>query len=123
MICKHPSILSTCPAPPVEEPRKVKQVPVSRTIFDAIENRETETFEPVEPQTPTDAPPGSIAKVQLMIERLNRGESIFHPEDATCHATIEAQAALMAYCQENSLSSYSKRLIEEAKRKREARGR
>jgi hypothetical protein len=98
-------------------------IKLSRTIFDAIENRETETFEPSEPQTPTDAPPGSIAKVQLMIERLHRGEAIFHPGDSRCHATIEAQEALMAYCQEHSLSSYSKRLIEEAKRKREARGR
>ena len=122
MICKHPSILSTCPTPPVEKPRKVKQVPVSRNFFEAIEHGTTMEFEPSEPQTPTDAPPGSIAKVQLMIERLNRGESIFHPDDATCHATIESQAALMAYCQEHSLSSYSKRLIEEAKRKREARG-
>ena len=97
-------------------------IKLSRTIFDAIENRETETFEPAEPQTPTDAPPGSIAKVQLMIERLHRGEAIFHPGDARCHATPEAQDALMTYCQENSLSSYSKRLNEEAKRKREARG-
>ena len=122
MICKHPSILSTCPTPPVEKPRKVKQVQKAKNIFEAVENGTSMEFEPDDPVEPTDAAPGSTEKVKLIIDRLHRGESAFHPQDRWCHATIESQAALMAYCQENSLSTYSKRLIEEAKRKREARG-
>ena len=36
-----------------------------------------------QPATPTDAPPGSEEKLAVMIDRAARGESCFHPDDAT----------------------------------------
>lgn len=34
------------------------------------------------PAEPTDAPPGSAAKQQVIAERISRGELMSHPEDA-----------------------------------------
>lgn len=31
---------------------------------------------------PTNAPPGSLEKIQVMRERAERGEAVFHPHDA-----------------------------------------
>jgi len=97
-VIHHPSITSTYDAPPVDETRKVKQVRVSRNIFEAVANGETETFEPVDPEEPTHAQPGSREKIQKIVERLHRGESAFHPEDASQHATLEEQVAMMQFC-------------------------
>lgn len=40
------------------------------------------TRQPPLPSVPTDAAPGSEAKIKCMIERLARGESLHHPDDA-----------------------------------------
>ena len=40
-------------------------------------------------QTPTDAMPGSPVKVQIMAARNERGETIFHPDDASDTSTVE----------------------------------
>lgn len=34
------------------------------------------------PATPTDHLPGTEGKIQVMIERAQRGEALFHPQDA-----------------------------------------
>jgi hypothetical protein len=34
------------------------------------------------PATPTDAPPGSHAKVSALMQRARQGESLWHPDDA-----------------------------------------
>jgi hypothetical protein len=49
-----------------------------------IEHGDDEGFEPMEP-TPTDAQPGSKAKVEAMTQRLLRGEDLHHSEDRNYH--------------------------------------
>lgn len=41
-----------------------------------------------QPKTPTAHPPGSQAKVEVMRERVARGESPFHPLDFTPHGGV-----------------------------------
>jgi hypothetical protein len=38
------------------------------------------------PDRPTGAPPGSEEKIRIMMERANRGEQLFHPDDGTLAA-------------------------------------
>jgi hypothetical protein len=34
--------------------------------------------------TPTDAPPGSCEKLDIIADRAERGQLLFHPDDRTC---------------------------------------
>ena len=35
------------------------------------------------PPLPTDAPPGSLKKIEVMMQRAERRQTLWHPEDAT----------------------------------------
>lgn len=48
-------------------------------------------YEPHTPCEPTDAQPGSLEKVQVMCDRILRGEELHHEDDAQLVATVEAQ--------------------------------
>lgn len=56
-----------------------------RTIFEALKHESQETFEPatVSPENfePTDAPPGSPEKMEVIAQRLRAGLPISHPRD------------------------------------------
>lgn len=42
---------------------------------------DTDNHRPRRPERPTDAAPGTVQKIAVMIARLKRGESLFHPHD------------------------------------------
>ena len=48
-------------------------------------------FEPYEECQPTGAFPGSLEKIQVMCERLAKGQDMHHPDDAKTCASIELQ--------------------------------
>jgi hypothetical protein len=55
-----------------------------RNVFEAIlECGHDEDFAPVASEhfKPTDAPAGSRAKLDILAERVKRGEPLWHPED------------------------------------------
>jgi len=61
-------------------------------IFETIRFYEHDMdFEPHSETIPTGAPPGSLEKIQVMCERLARGEELHHPNDAKTVASIELQ--------------------------------
>lgn len=41
-------------------------------------------FEPSRPGRPTDAQPGTREKFQILCDRIERGEQLFHPRDRDC---------------------------------------
>jgi len=53
------------------------------TIFDALAACDWEACEAFEPTLgePTDMPQGSREKLDLLAERVRRGEALFHPDD------------------------------------------
>lgn len=60
----------------------------NQTIFDAVgatTNTQPEDFDPVggEGFRPTDAPPGTRAKLEVMAERVRKGWPLWHPEDSS----------------------------------------
>jgi len=66
---------------------------IPKTIFEAIFLvGHDEDFWAPEPELPTDAPPGSIEKIDVFRERLLRGESLWHPDDNRTCATKEQQS-------------------------------
>ena len=48
-------------------------------------------FSPHTECQPTAAPPGSLEKIQVMCERLAKGQDMHHPNDAKTCASIELQ--------------------------------
>ena len=61
-----------------------------KTIF-LLANEEARDFDPPMPRCRTDYPAGSIQKIDVFRERLERGESLFHPDDQKAIATVEQQ--------------------------------
>jgi len=61
-----------------------------KTIF-LLANDEARDFDPPEPSCRTDYPAGSIQKIDVFRQRLERGESLFHPDDQKAIATLEQQ--------------------------------
>jgi len=62
-----------------------------RNVFQAIlEAGHDEDFVPVETNdfSPTDAPAGSRAKIDILAERVRRGEPLWHPEDRTDYSGL-----------------------------------
>jgi hypothetical protein len=61
------------------------------TIFDYIHSGASPTgmphdqfFVPPPPARPTEEQPGSAAKFRVLVGRVERGESLWHPDDQTC---------------------------------------
>jgi hypothetical protein len=64
---------------------------VTRNVFQAIlETGHDEDFAPVESDefTPTDAPAGSPEKIEVLAQRILRGEPLWHPADRTDYAGL-----------------------------------
>jgi hypothetical protein len=62
-----------------------------RNVFEAIlEFGHDETFIPVETDDfrATDAPAGSRTKIEVLAERVQRGEPLWHPEDRTDYSGL-----------------------------------
>jgi hypothetical protein len=51
-------------------------------------------FEPIRKPEPTDAAPGSLEKLEVLARRLMRGEELYHEDDETVLATVEASTAM-----------------------------
>ena len=52
-------------------------------LFETIQHVQHDLdFEPYEECIPTGAPPGSLEKIQVMCERLAKGQDMHHPNDA-----------------------------------------
>jgi hypothetical protein len=45
------------------------------------------------PPLPTDAPPGSRAKVEVLMERAARHQTLWHPDDATAAGPVRRELA------------------------------
>lgn len=64
------------------KPEKQKKQP-PKSIFEALER--ATGFEPEEQTSlffePTNSPPGTFRKIQVMRERLESGDPLYHPED------------------------------------------
>ncbi len=58
----------------------------TETVFGAIrhDNKGERYFSPREARRPTKQRPGSRAKIKIMAGRVERGEAIHHPGDASC---------------------------------------
>ncbi len=62
-----------------------------RNVFEAIlEFGHDETFSPVETEKfrATDAPAGSRPKIEVLAERVQRGEPLWHPDDRTDYSGL-----------------------------------
>jgi hypothetical protein len=62
-----------------------------RNVFQAIlESGHDEDFVPTATDafTPTDAPAGSRSKIDILAERVRRGEPLWHPEDRTDYSGL-----------------------------------
>jgi hypothetical protein len=59
-------------------------------------------FEPARIPEPTDAPPGSKAKIEVMRRRLLAGEHLRHPDDVSTAATIEEQTIMLEFVRDHS---------------------
>ncbi len=62
-----------------------------RNVFEAIlEFGHDEMFSPVETEDfgPTDAPAGSRTKIEVLAERVQRGEPLWHPDDRTDYSGL-----------------------------------
>lgn len=69
-----------------------------RSLFEAITDLGHDMdFEPLIVPTPTEARPGSEAKVRILQARLEAGEMLYHPGDACIVATLEAQTAMASF--------------------------
>lgn len=51
-------------------------------------------FEPDKKPEPTDAAPGSLEKLEVFVQRLLRGEELYHEEDAAVLATVEQSCGM-----------------------------
>ena len=60
-----------------------------------------EDFNPIPAVFATDAHPGSIRKVNVMAERLERGEDLFHEDDETRWASAEEQNELVQFAKKS----------------------
>ena len=70
----------------------------AKTIFEEIKSKNhDEDFEPDELPTPTGARPGSLEKLFVIIERVERGESLWSPHDEAVLATINQQREALDY--------------------------
>lgn len=68
------------------------------SIFgDLLRKGHDEDFEPKRFGSPTSYAPGSVGKVEVLSERLVRGEELFHPDDERCCASREEQALLNSF--------------------------
>ena len=64
-------------------------------IFETIEYVQHDLdFEPYEECQPTGASPGSLEKIQVMCERLAKGQDMHHQNDAKTWASIELQSEM-----------------------------
>lgn len=62
-----------------------------RNVFEAIlEFGHDEAFAPIETDDfrATDAPAGSRSKIEVLAERVQRGEPLWHPEDRTDYSGL-----------------------------------
>lgn len=62
-----------------------------RNVFESIlEFGHDEAFVPVETESfcATDAPAGSRSKIEVLAERVQRGEPLWHPEDRTDYSGL-----------------------------------
>ena len=46
-------------------------------------------WEPPRESEPTNALPGSEEKIEVMAERLRRGETLLHPDDVKCYEEVD----------------------------------
>ena len=64
------------------------EIVICKTVYEcaAAEGHPNQlpVFDPKDPTTPTNAQPGSPEKLQVMIERAERGEHIHHEDDYVC---------------------------------------
>ena len=83
---------------------------MSKNIFNAIllVGHDEDFFE-VAALQPTDHPPGSVGKVEAMRERVERGQSPFHPDDSHIHATHDQVDEACKFIQEQMKIRYAKR--------------
>jgi hypothetical protein len=77
---------------------------------------ETAPGGPLPPAGPTDAPPGSPAKVAVMAERARLELDLFHPHDAVAPAPRACRAARRATIRQLLADPASRRLLEESLR-------
>jgi hypothetical protein len=64
----------------------------AKTIFEEIKLKQhDEDFEPDELPEPTGARPGSLEKLFVIVERVEKGQQLFHPGDEMRSATISQQ--------------------------------
>ena len=54
---------------------------MAETIFDAVNHGIG--FESVPAKEPTNAPPGSSEKLQVLLQRIESGQSLWHDDDCT----------------------------------------
>jgi hypothetical protein len=78
----------------------------AKTIFEEIKIKQhDEDYEPSELPEPTGARPGSLEKLFVIVERVEKGQALFHPGDETVLATI---------AEEFEKAKYINRLFHEA---------
>jgi len=83
---------------------------MSRTIFQEIRLKQhDEDYEPCNESLPTGAKPGSLEKLLVIIERVERGQPLFHPGDNPVLATIAEEFEAAKYVNEQYRIRYAKR--------------
>lgn len=64
----------------------------AKTIFEEIKLKQhDEDFEPDDMPEPTGARPGSLEKLFVIVERVEKGQQLFHPCDETVLATVSEE--------------------------------
>jgi len=80
-------------------------------------------FEPTKIPLPTGAPPGTQEKVQVLAERLQRGEELWNDNDEGTSGTIELQWLCSAFCDESQERLRDERREASQRKEREAKER
>ena len=72
--------------------------PKAKTIFEEIRLKQhDEDYEPDELPLPTGARPGSLEKLFVIAERVEKGQKLFHPCDETVLATVKQEIEKAKY--------------------------
>lgn len=79
--------------------------PIFRTLFDAIDNRQGDFFEPLTdmPSSATTAKAGTAEKIKALRERAENGEPLWHPNDPVIKHTMSRPDRSEA-CRESSIT-------------------
>lgn len=66
-------------------------------MFEALEQKEFDVFETFDPGEPTTAIPGSEEKIQVIMQRVQNGQPLWHEQDAVNYDGETKDEAMLSW--------------------------